>query len=150
MKRIEQITATIFLLLAAVVVVSTRDLAYWEDISPGNRFMPLWVAGASAVLALLLLLEAGRRTNAGDVDWPDRGGAFRVISTLLGIVVFALLADVIGLLAATALFIIAVLVGVLRRPLLPSALATAITVTLIYGVFVSWLSLPLPKGVFGL
>ncbi len=150
MKRLELITAAIFLALSLVIVVSTGDLAYWEEVSPGNRFMPLWVAGAGALLALLLLLEARRRQSPGEVDWPDRTGWFRVVSTLAAIVVFAVLVDVIGFILATALFIIVLLLGVLRRAVVPSVLTSVITVGLIYGVFISWLSIPLPKGVFGI
>ena len=150
MKRLELMTAAIFLALSILIVVNTAGLAYWEDISPGNRFMPLWVAGASALLALLLFLEASRRKSPGEVEWPDRPGWIRVVSTLAAIIAFALVVDLLGFLVGTALFILVVLLGVLRRPVVPSALAAAITVGVIYSVFIAWLSIPLPKGVFGI
>ena len=150
MKRLELITAAIFLALSIVIVVNTSHLAYWDEISPGNRFMPLWVAGASALLALLLLIEASRRKSPGEVEWPDRPGWFRVVSTLAAIMAFAVVVDLLGFVVGTALFILVVLLGVLRRRIVPSALAAAITVGIIYSVFVSWLSIPLPKGVFGI
>ena len=150
MKRLELITATVFLALSLLIVVNTGHLASWEEVSPGTRFMPLWVAGASALLALLLFLEASRRTSPGEVDWPNRPGWFRVVSTLAAIIAFAMIVDLLGFIVGTILFILVLLLGVLRRPIVPSALATAITVGIIYGVFISWLSIPLPKGVFGI
>lgn len=150
MKRLELITAAIFLALSIIVVVNTSNLAYWEEVSPGNRFMPLWVAGVSALLALLLLVEASRRKSPGEVEWPDRPGWVRVVSTLAAIIGFAMIVELLGFVVGTGLFILVVLLGVLRRPVVPSALATAITVGIIYGVFIAWLSIPLPRGVFGI
>ena len=150
MKLVDYVTAAVMLILAVVVVIGTRELDVWDDFGPSSRFMPVWVAGAAAILALLLVLEANRRTEEPDIDWPDRSGVRRVALTFAGIVAFVAAAPLLGFVLATAIFVLGLLLGIDRRPLLPSALAALVTAALIQAIFVSWLSIALPKGVFGL
>jgi len=149
-KRVDYATAAAMLILAAIVVIGTRELDVWDDFGPSSRFMPVWVAGAAAILALLLVLEANRRRDEPEVEWPDRSGVRRVAFTFAGIVGFVAAAPLLGFILATAAFVLLMLLGIERRPLVPSALAALVTAALIQAIFVSWLSIALPKGVFGL
>jgi len=156
MKRLEQIAAAIMLVLAAIIVFDTGDLTYWSGLSPGNRFVPLWVAGVSAVLALLLFREAMLRQQDQPVDWPDRDGVIRVGGTFAAICALPIAVSGIGpipgigFLLTTAVFVLVILLVLLRRRLLPSLLAMVVTAGTIYIVFISWLSIPLPKGFLGI
>jgi len=148
MKRFDIASAAVMLVLAALVVAGTPELDFWDEVGPGSRFMPVWVAGVTAVLSLLLMLEARRR--AGDpVDWPDRAGLRRVASTFAGIIAFVLAAPWLGFVVTTALFVVALLLIVERRPLLPSLVSGLVTAALIHAIFIAWLSIALPKGILG-
>ena len=148
MKRLDIASAAVMLVLAALVVAGTPELDFWDDVGPGSRFMPVWVAGVTAVLSLLLMLEARRRA-ADPVDWPDRTGLRRVASTFAGIIAFVLAAPGLGFVVTTALFVVALLLIVERRPLLPSLVSGLVTAALIHAIFIAWLSIALPKGILG-
>jgi putative tricarboxylic transport membrane protein len=148
MKRLDIASAVVMMLLAGLVVAGTPELDFWDDVGPGSRFMPLWVAGVTAVLSLLLIVEARRRA-ADPVDWPDRAGLRRVASTFAAIIAFVLAAPWLGFVVTTALFVVALLLIVERRPLLPSLMSGLLTAALIHAIFIAWLSIALPKGVFG-
>jgi hypothetical protein len=150
MKRLDFITAAAMLLLAAAVIYETGSLAYWDDITPGSRFMPLWISAATIVLSGLLVLEAIRKDSDQPVDWPDPVGRARVALTMLAIFGFVALAPVLGFVAGAAAFVLVMLIGVLRRPILPSAFTAVVAAGIIHGVFVQWLSVALPKGMVGL
>ena len=138
------------LILAVVIVFATGDLTYWSGLSPGNRFVPLWVAGISAVLALLLFREAWQRKTDEPVDWPDRDGIIRVVGTYVAICALPAVVPLLGFVLTCAVFVGVILLALLRRRLLPTLLTVATTTGLIYVVFVSWLSIPLPKGFLGI
>ena len=148
MKRLDIASAAVMLVLAALVVAGTPELDVWDDVGPGSRFMPVWVAGVTAVLSSLLVLEARRRA-ADPVDWPDRTGLRRVASTFAGIIAFVLAAPWLGFVVTTALFVVALLLIVERRPLLPSLVSGLVTAALIHAIFIAWLSIALPKGILG-
>ena len=149
MKRLDYAAAAVMLLLAGVIVLATQDLTFWDDFGPSTRFMPLWVAGVSALLAVLLIVEAARRSSDAPVDWPDRLGIRRVALTFAAIVGFIAIVPWLGFVLATAVFVLVMLVGVERRPVLPALLTAAITTLLIQAVFIWWLSISLPKGALG-
>jgi hypothetical protein len=150
MKRLDFITAAAMLLLAVAVIYETGSLAYWDDITPGPRFMPLWISAATIVLSGLLVLEAVRTDSGTPADWPDAGGRRRVVLTALAIFGFVGLAPWLGFVAGAAVFVLVLLIGVLRKPFLPSALTAVVSAGIIQAVFVQWLSVALPKGVLGL
>jgi hypothetical protein len=150
MSRLEIVAAIIMLVLAAIMAAGTAELAAWEEVAPGPRFMPLGIAGLSALLAVLLILEARANREERPVEWPDRPGGVRVTLAIIGIVAFLLVTPWLGFVLGSAAFALFMLLVVIRRRLLPSLLTTVITAAMIQGIFISWLSIPLPKGVFGI
>jgi hypothetical protein len=150
MRRLDYAAAAVMLLLAGVIVFATQDLTFWDEFGPSTRFMPLWVAGVSALLAVLLILEAARRSPDAPVDWPDRRGARRVALTFAAICGFIAIVPWLGFVLATAVFVLVMLFGVERRPVLPALFTAAITALLIQAVFIWWLSIALPKGALGI
>jgi hypothetical protein len=150
MKRLDFITAAAMLLLAAAVIYETGSLTYWDEITPGSRFMPFWISVGTIVLSGLLVVEAIRKDSREPADWPDAAGGTRVVLTMLAIFGFVALAPVLGFVAGAAAFVLVMLLGVLRRPILPSAFTAVVAAGIIHGVFVQWLSVALPKGILGL
>lgn len=150
MKRYDIITALVMLSLAAVAAFGTQGLDFWDDFGPSTRFMPIWVSIVTAILAVLLIVDAVKRETDTEPEWPDRVGIVRVSLVFSAIVIFIALVPWLGFVVATVLFALAMLLGVERKPLLPSIFTAAITAGLIQSVFVWWLSIPLPKGIVGL
>lgn len=149
MKASDVVPAALMLALSGAIALDTRGLSFWDDTTPGPAFLPVWLAIAGAVLFVLRLAEA-RRAGASAVDWPRREAIVRVTTIFAGLVTVPLLAPFLGLVPALALLEAFVLVFVLRQALWPSLVTTAITLGLIYAIFVGWLGVPLPKGALGL
>jgi putative tricarboxylic transport membrane protein len=148
MKASDVVPALLMAALSAAIAFDTRGLSFWADTTPGPAFMPVWLALAGVVLVALRLVEARRASVA--VEWPDRRALLRVGAILGGLVTVPLLTPFLGLVPALALFVAYLLLAVLRQPLWPSLATLAITLGLVYGIFVGWLRVPLPQGILGI
>ena len=149
MRMIDVAPAVAILGLSAVVLVGTWELPYWADFTPGSAFLPRWIAGAGVLLSVILLFQAWRAGGAGKPEWPDKTGAIRVVLTTAGLILCVPLAPYIGFIAVGFLFMFGMMVGILRRRLVPSLLTAAFTGGLLYVVFVWWLKVALPAGPLG-
>jgi len=147
-KKSDVVPALLILALSAAIAFDTRGLSFWADTTPGPAFMPVWLAIAGVVLGVLRLLEA--RRSSAPVEWPDRAALLRVALVLGGLVAVPVLSPLLGLVASLALFVGFLLLAVLRQALWPSLATLAITVGVVYGIFVGWLNVPLPKGMLGI
>jgi putative tricarboxylic transport membrane protein len=148
MRWSEVLPALLMLALSAAMAIDTRGLSFWADTTPGPRFVPLWLAVAGVLLVVLRLVEA-RGGGGAPVQWPDGAALGRVGRVLAGLVAVPLIAPLMGLVAALALFVGFLLLFVLRQPLWPSLATVLITIGLVYGIFVAWLGVALPTGVLG-
>ena len=149
-KILDFVTGLTLLVLAALAFSGTHELPMWEDVSPGPRFMPTVVAMVATAVGLALLVHAWFKLNASPAEWPDAAAARRVLLTAAAIGGFLLIIPALGFVPSAAILVLFILLVALRRNLIPSLAAAAITVGLIQGVFVSWLRVPLPKGPLGL
>jgi putative tricarboxylic transport membrane protein len=147
-KKSDLVPALAMLGLSAALLLETRGLSFWADTTPGPAFMPVWLAIAGVVLVVLRLLEA--RRSAAKIEWPERAALARVALILAGLVAVPLLSPLLGLVPALALFVVFLLLVILRRPLWSSLATLAITLGIVYGIFVGWLNVPLPKGIIGI
>jgi hypothetical protein len=135
--------------LSGVLVVDTRSMGLWSGFTPGPAFFPFLIAGFTTILAVLLLLQY-RRLGAEDVVWPPRDILRTIALVYLALVGFVALAPFLGMLVASIVLLAFVMIVAFRQPIGGSLVAIAITSCLIYVIFVQWLSLPMPKGIFGL
>ncbi|HEX6156433.1 MAG TPA: tripartite tricarboxylate transporter TctB family protein [Burkholderiales bacterium] len=149
MRLSDVVPALLMLALSGAIALETRSLSFWADTTPGPAFLPMWLAIAGVVLFALRLAEA-RRLRGATVEWPERAALVRVATTFGALLVVPLLASLFGLVPALALLVAFVLLVVLRQALWPSLATVAVTVGLIYVIFVLWLKVPLPKGVLGI
>ncbi|HSA88607.1 MAG TPA: tripartite tricarboxylate transporter TctB family protein [Burkholderiales bacterium] len=142
--------ALLMLALSAAIAFDTRSLSFWADTTPGPAFLPVWLAIAGAVLFVLRLAEARRLGSGVPFQWPERVALARVAWAFAGLVAAPLLAPLVGLVLALAAFVAFLLLVVLRQALWPSLTTVAITIGLVYAIFVGWLGVPLPKGMLGI
>jgi hypothetical protein len=143
------IIASLLILAAmALAVFSMRGDDFWTEFSPGPAFMPFCVAGLGIFVAGALLWQSlwGPRSARETPDFSDLPKAAAVIVLLCGLL---LLLPVLGMLIGSTVLILAILIGLQRRPIAPSLLTAALTALLVYGVFESWLGVDLPRGLAG-
>jgi hypothetical protein len=150
MKRFQLIAAAALCAVALVIVFGTAELEFWSDISPGPRFMPILVGTSIIVLSLLYMYEFTQQTADTAIDFPTGSDGRRIIYLALAIIAFALIAVPLGIVIAAFVFILVTLALILRQPLVPSLLTSIVTVGVIYSIFVAWLDLRLPVGIFGI
>jgi putative tricarboxylic transport membrane protein len=149
MRMLDAAPAVVMLAVSATIIAGTRGLPYWAEFSPGPAFAPYWIAGVTAVVAVLLLVQSARAQDGGAVQWPDRPGAARVILTVVALWLTVVLSPHLGIVATAVAFIVGMLVGILRRGVLASLATAVVTAGLIYGVFIRWLGVALPTGPWG-
>ncbi len=149
MSMSDVIPAIIMLVLSVIVVLATWSLGYWIEFTPGPAFAPVWIAAAGVVLVILRLTEARWAGAAAGVEWPDRNALVRILLTMGGLVALPILSPILGMVPSVALFIAFFLLVVARRRLVPTLTTVAVTTGLVYGVFVLWLGMRLPTGLFG-
>jgi putative tricarboxylic transport membrane protein len=149
MRMLDAAPAGVMLALSATIIAGTRGLPYWAEFAPGPAFAPYWIAGVTAVISVLLLVQSARARGGGAVQWPDRTGAVRVILTIVALWLSVVLSPHLGIVTTAMAFIVCMLVGILRRAVLPSLATAVVTAALIYGVFIRWLGVALPTGPFG-
>jgi K+-sensing histidine kinase KdpD len=144
-------------LLSGVVLLGTWNLSYWSDYAPGPRFLAVWVAGIGFLLAVLLVSSKSENAsepiddtspNSSTVESATDGGVRRVILTVAALGLMLIGLPMLGLRGASMLFMLFMLLVVLRRSWISSVTATAITVAIVHVVFVYWLKIDIPAGLF--
>jgi hypothetical protein len=149
MRTLDVAPAVVMLGLSALVYAGTRDLAYWSEFTPGPAFLPTWVAGAGVLVSVVILVQAFHKGGSARPEWPDKAGGVRVLLTTLGLILCVPLAPHLGFVATTVVYMVGMMLGILRRKLVPSLLTAAVTGGMIYTVFVWWLRVALPIGPLG-
>lgn len=152
MRRADLVTGLALLVFGVgYVVVAWRSYPYWSPTGPGAGFLPIWLGGVMAVLALLLVVSAGRTVTTSEVRWlPEGRGLARLVVVVGAIAVFVVLMDVVGMVFGSGLFLLGVLRFLERYPW-PWAVGIAAGVAgLIYGVFTYWLQVPFPTSPLGI
>ncbi len=149
MKTADAVPAAVMLVLSVGVIAGTRQLSVWNEFTPGPAFAPLWVAGAGIAVSILLLIQAWRSAGGGQIEWPARTGAVRIVLTTAGLVASVFLSPYLGIVSTSAVFTLGMLFGILRRSLVWSLVTAAVTGGLIWGVFIHWLAVALPTGPLG-
>lgn len=144
------IVALALFALSAGVLLGTWDLPYWADFAPGSAFAPFWVATIGIILAIALFVATLAEDGSEPHQFPDRRGILRVTALVAGLWLMVLLIPLIGFLSASTLLCLLLLLGIERRPVVPSLFATAVVISLVYGVFIAWLGIALPAGPFGI
>jgi putative tricarboxylic transport membrane protein len=148
-KRIDIVAAIVLLALSALVAFETAELPYWTTFAPGPAFASLWLAGAGAVIGGVLLFQALTSGENEPADWPDKAGSRQVIWGTAALWLLVAMLPYLGTMISGLIFMLVFLLFIGKRPILPSIFASLVTIGLVQAVFVIWLNIHLPKGVFG-
>lgn len=146
MKRANQAAALCLLALAVYISATGLAMGYYEKAAPGPGFLPFWLGIFLGLFSLGIFWE-----SRGSEDAPlFPPGAFRSLLAITGAGALAIgLSSFLGLLLALAL-----LAGFTARFLGASWRQTAITAVAItvtfYFLFVRFLMVSFPTGIFGI
>ena len=141
---LDYVPAIAMIVLSLAIFFGTSGLKYWDNVTPGARFLPLWLAGTGAILGILLFAALMRGGDGGVTDLPDRSGLMRAALTVSAMALFALAVPFVGMVPLAGLFMLFMLLAVLRQRVVPSLITTAIVVVGLKLIFVRWLAVPLP------
>ncbi|MCK0209714.1 tripartite tricarboxylate transporter TctB family protein [Starkeya koreensis] len=143
--------ALAMLLIYAGLLFAGIDLVYWDGYAPASGFAPVWVAISGLILATLMLFDIGAEPVLEDGPiLPSREEFRRVVLALAALWLFVVAAPFLGMIPAALALMLFLLLVVLGRPLLPSLLTAFVTDGLIYLIFIHWLNVQLPRGIFGI
>lgn len=140
--------------LGIVVLAMARGLPEGTETGgPGTRFLPALLGVLMILLGGMIALGRGsaRATEAGAGSGAEAGalGPGRAVVTVALMGAYALFLDRLGfLLATTALVAVLVRMYGERRWVVALGVAVGATATA-YGLFASWLKVPLPPGLLG-
>lgn len=148
---IPRYVALAMLLLYAGLLIAGIDLVYWDGYAPASGFAPVWVAISGLMLATLMLFDIGAEAVPDDgTIFPSREEFQRVLMATASLWLFVVLAPFLGMIPTALALMLFLLLVVLRRALVPSLLTAATTTVLVYLVFIAWLNVQLPRGIFGI
>lgn len=144
----DRLGAALLVIVALAVGVESSRVPIGRLSQPGPGFLPLLAAGALALLAVALFVEASLRPGILGASraepWP---GWRKIVLMVAGLLAYALVLEKVGYLLATAPLL--ALFMVLERQRWLVVLGTALLATLAsYWIFAVWLRVPLPRGVF--
>ncbi|HWI99002.1 MAG TPA: tripartite tricarboxylate transporter TctB family protein [Burkholderiales bacterium] len=147
MRNTDRITAVLLLIVSAAFAVGAlRYYRWWGHDGPGPAFLPFWLGVVMACLGALMLFRSSKEQIA---EWMPRGEARKRVFVVLGVTAaFIGLLKVLGMVVGTALFLI-VLLRYLGRHRWRVTIAIALAAAgLNWLVFVHWLRVPMPEGLF--
>jgi len=143
----EIVVALLFLAVGAVVAWDSWRLgAAWGMDGPEAGYFPLRIGLIICGSALVVLVQALRRSLAARETFVERGQLRDVLSVLVPAVVYVLGIQLIGLYIASAVYI-AVFMALLGgyRPLRSAAVGIGVS-AFAFVLFEYWFRIPLPKG----
>lgn len=152
MKRPYQISAMAILLFAVFIGQQAIRMRYYTYEGPGPGFLPLWLSIILGVLAATMFLQAtfGRSEPMPQDFVAPRVGYIRLGAIIAAMVWAVALITPLGFRLTVLPFLVFLLMVLGRqKPAVTAAVALAGSFG-VYYVFVDWLGVPLPVGMFGI
>jgi putative tricarboxylic transport membrane protein len=152
MRRSYQLSGLAFLLLAGFLGYHAWRLSYYTPLGPGPGFFPLWICVLLALLAVFVFVNATFRQPVALPEgfFAPASGYRRIVAVVLALFAVASLLPVLGFRLTMLAFYLALLSLLGRRHPLETLLLGLVGSFGAFHVFVEFLSLPLPVGVFGI
>lgn len=127
--------------------------ALQDSLGPGPGFFPFWLGLVGATFSATLVVQSWRGTlelEGEESKWPDRKGAIRTVSLLIGIAIATALLEPLGFRLTAFVFTVSMLLALdVRRPVIIIVFGLVSGFGLFH-VFYHWLKVPLPIGALGL
>lgn len=145
-RTVEIVVALLFICGSAVVIYDCIRLGFgWRDDGPAPGFFPFWVAVLMGVASVINL--AGAIGGADGSESFVGGNPFlRVLAVLVPTGVYIALIGVLGIYAASSLFILAFMLAIGREGIVKAVLVSLFVPCALFLMFEKWFLVPLPKG----
>jgi putative tricarboxylic transport membrane protein len=144
--RADHIAGAFFVGFGLLVLALSGDLPTGSLSMPGSGFLPKIAAVLTILFGIVLILRAGESKPFATLSWNDAKHAGMVVGiTAAAIALFERL----GFLTTNILLILALLVVIERRRLLPAIAYSVGVVAITYVLFVYILKTPLQAGPLG-
>lgn len=149
MTPADRVAALLLLVFASVVIAQAARLPYWTGQAPGPGFLPFWL-GILLAAASAVVLGRTRHVRGRDRDDArDRPAARRVAVVIALAAATGAATLAIGLVVASGLFTLATLTYLRPARFAANAITAIATPLTVWMLFVRWLGVPLPAGIFG-
>jgi len=136
-----------------LICLSSLHLSLGDFHNPGPGFLSFFAGLVLAVFSLVTHLQARKHSASGKEKdskpiWTNRQNGFKMVLTVIALLVYSLLMNYLGFLVSTFLFLVFIL-RIIKPQRWPVALVGALLVSLaFYGIFELGLQSHLPKGPF--
>jgi putative tricarboxylic transport membrane protein len=152
MKKADKIIGLIMLVFAGFVIAeSMRMPQEGGNFEPGIRFLPFWLGVLMAILSVLLMVSAWRRSDGGAAKrlMPSRQALISIVLLVAGLAVYIAFLETLGFLIDTLLFNTFLMAVVMRARWTMTLLVAVGSSSALYVLFRILLDVPLPKNMFG-
>ncbi len=150
-KRSNQILALVWLAVAVVIFIGSKDLKYMDDYGPGPGFLPFWLGIGFIVLGFVLLVQVTlSHKETEDVSLPSKHAAWQMFLLMVGFFGFAFICEKVGFMVCVGLLFVFLLVFVERRGWKFSLAISLIFTFAFWAVFELGLQMRLPPGLLSL
>jgi len=151
MRRADQLTGIIVLIFSLALMEGSRRLPPSATFGPGAGFLPFWLGALLALLSILLIVNAFRRSvvPATKPVFPGGKALLMVGGAIAGLAMYILTLEILGFLLGTGL-LTAFLLGVVEREKWYTTILVAVlNAAGLYLVFQVLLGVNLPANRFG-
>jgi len=135
----------ILLLASGVIFWQSFSFEYYSDLGPGPGLFPRWLSASLIVLSVLYIIGSlrGERVRWSEV-LPKGKDLFNVLMVLVSVIVFMLLLNPAGFIAAGSVMLMLLLMR--TYVWYKAAVISVGTCVLLYAAFSLGLDVPLPTG----
>ncbi len=149
MRRRDLGAAAVLLAFGLFALTQARGLRFGSIVSPGPGFFPLGLAAVFSLVSLGLVVRALRMPAAEHrASGADAAGRVKVVGTLVGLVVYALVLEPVGFLLATFALLLFFFTALQRQRWYVALGGSVATSFATYLVFKVWLGVNLPAGLW--
>jgi hypothetical protein len=145
--RADHIAGAFFVGVGVLVIALSGDLPFGTLSFPGSGFLPRILAILTIFFGIVLAFRGSESRPLADLTWGDAAHAGLVVGITAAAI---LLFDWLGFLVTDILLILALLIIIERRRVLPAAAYSIGVVVITYVLFVHVLKTPLNAGVLGI
>lgn len=152
MKKPYQITSVVLLLFCAFMIRESLELKYYTSLGPGPGFFPFWISVLIAALAAVMFYQATfQRADPMPAGFfPTRTGYLRMAAICLALAATVVLIEPLGYRLTMLGFFLFLLFTLGRVNMVVTVLVALAGSWGAYHVFVEWLKVVLPVGIFGI
>lgn len=147
----EKAFAVFFFGIGALIdgMVLAERYTIWGEYSPGTGFFPLLIGTLLMLASVIMAIQTAKGTYGSPKTKPDRK-KIKDMAAFAGIVLVSLLlTDLVGLIVSLFLVFALIMLIIYRYSWWYSLLVSAVSIGIIYLVFVVGFSIRFPVGVFG-